>query len=138
VSVIALTVTSLMTGRVEWVTDRTRFGELREGWDRLADGPFQRHAWYDAWWSSSSTGRRLAICTMWLTEELVAVLPLCRHGLRLEAMANVHSPVAAILRPSPRSSTPPSPQRRGSFGCPRCRSRARPPAAPSRRALGGS
>jgi CelD/BcsL family acetyltransferase involved in cellulose biosynthesis len=93
-----------MTGRVEWVTDRARFGELREAWDRLAHGPFQRHAWYDAWWSSFSTGRRLAICAVWRTGELVAVLPLCRHGLRLEAMTNVHSPVFEPLARDPAAS----------------------------------
>jgi len=94
-----------MTGRVEWVTDRARFGELREGWDRLARGPFQRHAWYEAWWSSFSSGRRLAICTVWRTGELVAVLPLCRHGLRLEAMTNVHSPVFEVLARDPAATT---------------------------------
>jgi len=90
-----------MIGRVEWVTDRARFSELREAWDRLARGPFQRHAWYEAWWSSFSTGRRLAICTVWQAGELVAVLPLCRHGLRLEAMTNVHSPVFEPLARDP-------------------------------------
>jgi len=89
-----------MGGCVEWVTDRVRFGELREDWDRLARGPFQRHAWYDAWWSAFSTGQ-MAICTVWRGEELVAVMPLYRHALGLGAMANVHSPVFEPLGRDP-------------------------------------
>ncbi|MGI8596959.1 MAG: GNAT family N-acetyltransferase [Thermoleophilaceae bacterium] len=81
-----------MSDRVEWVTDPRRFAAVEACWDRLASGPFDRHAWYSAWWGAFANGRRLAVCLLWRDESLVAALPLCRSRGRLEAMANFHSP----------------------------------------------
>jgi len=89
-----------MADRVEWVTDFARFVSVGPQWDRLAVGPlapFSRHAWFAAWWKAFGAGRRLSICALWREGELAAVLPLWRRGRRLEAMANVHTPVFAPL-----------------------------------------
>ena len=90
----------MASGRCEWIDDPARFSELEERWEALVDNdplPFSRHAWFAAWWKAFGAGRRLSICALWREGELAAVLPLWRRGRRLEAMANVHTPVFAPL-----------------------------------------
>jgi CelD/BcsL family acetyltransferase involved in cellulose biosynthesis len=81
--------------RVEWITTAERFAALKVEWDELAAVeaiPFVRHAWFDAWHAAFGAGR-LQICAVWRGGELAALFPLRRVRGRLEALANVHSPV---------------------------------------------
>ncbi len=81
---------------VEWIEELPRFEELRSEWDRLAERdrlPFSRHGWFSAWWHAFGVGRQLQICTLWEGAELAGAFPLGAGGGRLEALANVHSPV---------------------------------------------
>ena len=63
-------------------------------WPRLDPTPFSLHAWFLAWWDGYGAGR-LRVITLW-ERELVALLPLCERGGRLEAMANEES---CVVRP---------------------------------------
>jgi CelD/BcsL family acetyltransferase involved in cellulose biosynthesis len=81
---------------IEWVDDPERFAALGEDWDGLlGEGsmPFDRHCWYSAWWKAFGEGRRLRVCVVSRDGRLQAVFPLVFNGRRLEAMANVHTPV---------------------------------------------
>jgi CelD/BcsL family acetyltransferase involved in cellulose biosynthesis len=81
---------------LEWITEPTRFQAVAAAWDRLADSdrtPFARHAWYSSWWEAFGHGRRLSVCALWAGDDLLAAFPLVRRGSRLEAMANVHTPL---------------------------------------------
>jgi CelD/BcsL family acetyltransferase involved in cellulose biosynthesis len=81
---------------VEWIEDERRFEEIAAAWDLLADRiglPFLTHAWVVSWWRAFRAGRRLRICTVWADGELEGVFPLAARSGRLEALANVHSPV---------------------------------------------
>lgn len=82
--------------RCEWVSRPDRFAALEAPWELLSEFdplPFCGHPWLSAWWQAFGGDRELRICAVWRGEELAAVLPLCRRGRRLEAMANVHTPV---------------------------------------------
>jgi len=84
-----------MPPHAEWISDRERFAALAVPWGTLVEGwgtPFDRHPWFAAWWDAFAAQRELRICTLWDAGELVAILPLCGRGRRLEAMANVHTP----------------------------------------------
>jgi len=81
---------------VEWISSELRFAELAPSWDRLAEGqttPFARHAWLAAWWRAFGAGSKLRVCVLWRDERIAGAFPLHRRGARLEAMANVHTPV---------------------------------------------
>lgn len=88
-----------MSDRVEWVTDRARFDELREHWDAVADAarrpPFSRHAWFEAWIDAFGPVD-LRTCILWRSDVMRAAIPLqaMRGGAR--TIANVHTPA---LRP---------------------------------------
>lgn len=88
-----------MPERVEWVTDRTWFGELAEQWDRLASAaqpqPFSRHAWFEAWIDAFGPVD-LSTCVLWRGDEMAAALPLRATRAGARTIANVHTPV---LRP---------------------------------------
>jgi CelD/BcsL family acetyltransferase involved in cellulose biosynthesis len=88
-----------VTDRVEWITDRARFDELAEEWDRLADAarrpPFSRHAWFESWLDAFGPVD-LRMCVLWRADAMAAAVPLraMRSGAR--TIANVHTP---SLRP---------------------------------------
>jgi CelD/BcsL family acetyltransferase involved in cellulose biosynthesis len=88
-----------MAERVEWVTDRTRFGELAEQWDQLADAaqrpPFSRHAWFEAWMDAFGPVE-LRTGVLWRGDAMVAALPLRAMNGGARTIANVHTPA---LRP---------------------------------------
>ena len=68
-------------------------------WDALAERdptPFSLSAWYLAWWDGYGADRQLRVCTVWDGSELVGLLPLCKRGGRLEALANEES---CVVRP---------------------------------------
>jgi CelD/BcsL family acetyltransferase involved in cellulose biosynthesis len=88
--------------RITWIDDPACFVDdrLAEEWDRLAarsQAPFLRPAWFSCWWNAFGRSDELAICALWRDEALAGVLPLQRHGDRLTALANVHSPLFAPL-----------------------------------------
>lgn len=88
-----------MAREVRWISDPAEFARLGPQWDALAEQdptPFSLHAWYSAWWEGYGGGRELRICTVWDAGELVALLPLCARGGRLEALANEES---CVVRP---------------------------------------
>jgi CelD/BcsL family acetyltransferase involved in cellulose biosynthesis len=90
--------------RVESVRDPERFAELAGEWDSLAGDaarPFDAHAWYAAWWHAFGGAARLEVGTAWSGERLTAAFPLLRHGRRLAAMANVHTPVYRPIAADP-------------------------------------
>lgn len=73
---------------------------IAPAWDDLASldpTPFGLSAWYAAWWEGYGAGRAMRVCTVWDASELVALLPLCATGERLETMANVESSVCRPL-----------------------------------------
>jgi CelD/BcsL family acetyltransferase involved in cellulose biosynthesis len=83
-------------GAVEWITDRSGFGELRDGWDDLlpADArPFDLHCWYLNWWDAFGGLLELAVCTVRRDGRLAGVMPMVRDGSELLPLANGHSPV---------------------------------------------
>ena len=84
---------------MRWIEKRSELEAIAPQWDALAavdPTPFSLSAWYLAWWDGYSAGRELRVCTVWEDSELVALLPLCEHGGRLEAMANKES---CVVRP---------------------------------------
>lgn len=84
-----------MADGIEWIETRERFRALEEEWDRLADGqrtPFVRHAWLESWWEAFG-GAGLLICALWREGDLAALFPLRLVRGRMEALANVHSPL---------------------------------------------
>jgi CelD/BcsL family acetyltransferase involved in cellulose biosynthesis len=86
---------SEMSDGIEWIETRERFLTLAQEWDRLADRqrtPFIRHAWLASWWEAFG-GTALLICALWRDGELTALFPLQISGGRMEALANVHSPL---------------------------------------------
>ena len=88
-----------MAREVRWISDPAELPGLAPRWDALAEQdptPFSLHAWYSAWWDGYGGGRELRICTVWDSGELVALLPLCARGGRLEALANEES---CVVRP---------------------------------------
>jgi CelD/BcsL family acetyltransferase involved in cellulose biosynthesis len=88
---------------VRWIEEPAELEALAPEWDALAEldpTPFSLSAWYLAWWDGYGAGRRPRVCTVWDGPELVALLPLCEHGGRLEAMANEES---AVVRPLARN-----------------------------------
>jgi Acetyltransferase (GNAT) domain len=81
---------------VDWITDPAGLAELAEPWDALAGGaptPFALHAWFSCWWAAFGGGADLKVCTIWCSDELVAVLPLCVRDGRLEPLVNDHTPI---------------------------------------------
>jgi CelD/BcsL family acetyltransferase involved in cellulose biosynthesis len=81
---------------IEWVGDQKRFEALEQEWDDLlgtGSMPFDRHCWYSTWWRAFHGGRRLRLCVARGDGRLQAVFPLAASGCRLEALANVHTPV---------------------------------------------
>src|SRR5581483_8227545 len=76
------------------------FEPISPEWDELATRigapPFLRPGWFEAWWRSFGRGR-LEIATVRRNGELVGVSPLARHFRTVIAVANVHSPVFALL-----------------------------------------
>lgn len=89
-----------MAERVEWISSESRFAELAPAWDRLAGReptPFTRHAWFASWWGAFGGSSKLRVCLLWRDDRLAGAFPLHRRGGRLEAMANVHTPVFTPL-----------------------------------------
>lgn len=89
---------------VEWIASETRFAEIASEWDHLAGPepmPFARHAWFAAWWSAFGSASRMRVCALWRGDRLAGAFPLHRRSRRLEAMANVHSPVFVPLAEDP-------------------------------------
>jgi CelD/BcsL family acetyltransferase involved in cellulose biosynthesis len=85
----------MMSERVEWIEDETRFAQLAAAWDALAaedPSPFARHGWLTAWWRWFGDGRALRVAVLWRGEQLSAALPLCADGRRLQGLANAHTP----------------------------------------------
>jgi CelD/BcsL family acetyltransferase involved in cellulose biosynthesis len=81
---------------IEWVGDLERFAALEQEWDHLlgtGSMPFDRHCWYSAWWGAFHGGKRLRVCVARRDGRLRAAFPLASNGRRLEALANVHTPV---------------------------------------------
>ena len=92
-----------MAPQVRWIEERAELNGLAPQWDALAavdPTPFSLSAWYLAWWDGYGAGRRPRVCTVWDGDELTALLPLCKRGGRLEAMANEES---CIVRPLARN-----------------------------------
>ncbi len=86
--------------RVEWISSESRFAELAPAWDRLAERepmPFARHAWFASWWRAFGGSSTMQLCLLWRDDRLAGAFPLHRRGGRLEAMANVHTPVFTPL-----------------------------------------
>lgn len=90
---------------IEWVIRDERFAELAPHWRTLLDDesmPFDTHEWFTAWWAAFGAGRSLRVCVAWRGDRLVAALPLARRSpRRVEALANVHTPVFRILAADP-------------------------------------
>jgi CelD/BcsL family acetyltransferase involved in cellulose biosynthesis len=82
---------------IEWITDEHDFLALADDWSDLLPvdaRPFDLHAWYRAWWSAFGESSRLAVCTVWMGNELAAVCPLSSIGRRsLRGLANLQTPV---------------------------------------------
>ena len=84
---------------VEWVTDRSRFGELGPEWEALlpADAyPFDTHTWHSAWLDSIGAGMEMAVCTVWREGRLRGAYPLRRDGPLLRELGDVNS---SVVRP---------------------------------------
>jgi CelD/BcsL family acetyltransferase involved in cellulose biosynthesis len=84
---------------VRWIGELAELETIAPQWDALAavdPTPFSLSAWYLAWWDGYGADRDLRVCTLWEDDELVALLPLCERGGRLEAMANEES---CVVRP---------------------------------------
>jgi CelD/BcsL family acetyltransferase involved in cellulose biosynthesis len=84
---------------VRWIGELAELETIAPQWDALAavdPTPFSLSAWYLAWWDGYGADRDLRVCTVWEDGELVALLPLCERGGRLEAMANEES---CVVRP---------------------------------------
>jgi CelD/BcsL family acetyltransferase involved in cellulose biosynthesis len=84
---------------VRWIGELAELETIAPQWDALAavdPTPFSLSAWYLAWWDGYGADRDMRVCTVWEDGELVALLPLCERGGRLEAMANEES---CIVRP---------------------------------------
>lgn len=84
-----------MTEGIEWIESRERFLAIEQEWERLADvqrTPFLRHAWLAPWWEAFG-GDGLRICALWREGELAALFPLRVAQGRMEALANVHTPL---------------------------------------------
>lgn len=82
--------------RLEIVASPDRFAQLAPAWDRLErhePTPFGSHAWFSAWWDAFGAGAEPRIVALWEDDELAGVLPLCRRGRVVHAMANAHTPV---------------------------------------------
>lgn len=89
-----------MSERVEWISSAARFTELAPAWDRLAENeptPFARHAWFTSWWGAFGGSSTMQVCGLWRDDRLAGAFPLHRRRGRLEAMANVHTPVFSPL-----------------------------------------
>jgi CelD/BcsL family acetyltransferase involved in cellulose biosynthesis len=75
-------------------------GPIAPEWDELATragvSPFLRPGWFQAWWNGFGRGR-LRIATLRRDGRLAGVAPLYRHFGTLLAVANVHSPLFALL-----------------------------------------
>ncbi len=85
---------------VRWIEDIDGLLGIAAAWDDLAaldPTPFSLSAWYAAWWEGYGGGRTMRVCTVWDAGELVALLPLCATGERLETMTNVESCVCRPL-----------------------------------------
>ena len=84
---------------MRWIEELAELETIAPQWDALAavdPTPFSLSAWYLAWWDGYGADRDLRVCTLWEDGELVALLPLCERGGRLEAMANEES---CVVRP---------------------------------------
>jgi CelD/BcsL family acetyltransferase involved in cellulose biosynthesis len=95
-----------MPETIEWITDEDGFAELGEAWDAVLPSdarPFDLHAWYRAWWRAFAGSSQLAVCTVWMGDELRAVCPLLRTRLgAVRAQANLETPA---FRPLARDGT---------------------------------
>jgi CelD/BcsL family acetyltransferase involved in cellulose biosynthesis len=86
----------IMPDGIEWIGDEAGLNALAEPWETLADRerlPFLRHRWFSEWWAAFGAGWQLQICALWERNELAALFPLCGRRGRLDALANVHSPI---------------------------------------------
>jgi CelD/BcsL family acetyltransferase involved in cellulose biosynthesis len=82
--------------RVEWATDPQALERAGAEWDALADGhvdPFMRREWLQPWLRAFARPQECELCLVRRDGQLVAGAPLLRSGGRLEAMANLHTPV---------------------------------------------
>lgn len=81
--------------KIEWVTDRDRFSELADAWDRLCGEdtpPFADHTWFKAWWQAFGPDRALRVCLLWRGGDLCAALPLAARRSSMRALANLDTP----------------------------------------------
>lgn len=73
---------------------------LEDEWERLADSvdaaPWLRPGWVTAWWRAFGRGA-LEVQVVRRDGALAAVIPLERHGARLSATANWHTPSVPVL-----------------------------------------
>lgn len=79
--------------KVEWVDDPRGLEEVARAWDAHAELPFDRSAWFRAWWRAFGGAGRLAVATAWDGGTLAGALPVWRDGAALRALANDHTPV---------------------------------------------
>jgi CelD/BcsL family acetyltransferase involved in cellulose biosynthesis len=82
--------------RLELVESTTRFAELADPWNKLAEqepSPFGSHAWMSAWWKAFGESQGLRVLVLWEGAKMVGAYPVYESTAGLSAMANVHSPL---------------------------------------------
>lgn len=81
---------------VEWAAGAHALERVGAEWDALADrhpDPFMQRAWLGPWSRAFGSPEQCELCLIWRDGSLVAAAPFLRTGGRLEAMANLHTPV---------------------------------------------
>lgn len=76
--------------------DRAGLDRVRDEWDALGSAsgtPFTGATWTACWWDAFAPGADALVLAARDGGELVGALPVVRHGRRLSAMANDHSPL---------------------------------------------
>jgi CelD/BcsL family acetyltransferase involved in cellulose biosynthesis len=94
--VVCQTGRALSSHEVEWATGAYALERAGAEWDALADrhpDPFMQRDWLGPWSRAFGTPQRRELCLVWRDGSLVAAAPFLRSGARLEAMANLHTPV---------------------------------------------
>lgn len=87
--------------RIEWSRGETALDVFDDEWENLAGrqaNPFGRSDWLTPWYLAFGDGLSPEVCRIWRGNELVGGLALMRKSrARTVAMANVHTPVLAVL-----------------------------------------
>jgi len=86
----------LSRDEVEWATGSEALERAGAKWDGLADrhpDPFMQRDWLGPWSRAFGSPNGVELCLVWREGSLVAAAPFLRSGARLEAMANLHTPV---------------------------------------------